>query len=104
MVVVWKQYIWAELTKTIVHKFKHNSPLILAYLSSAVLNYYIFVFHYLTGYLNRPDATAATVDKDGWLHTGDVAYYDDNNNFFIVDRLKELIKYKGNQVQVLFIC
>jgi acyl-CoA synthetase (AMP-forming)/AMP-acid ligase II len=52
----------------------------------------------MKGYLNNPDATAATVDDDGWLHTGDVAVVDEEGNFEIVDRLKELIKYKGFQV------
>jgi len=49
-------------------------------------------------YINNPQATAETIDKDGWLHTGDIAYYDEDNQFFIVDRLKELIKFKGFQV------
>ena len=52
----------------------------------------------MKGYLNRPEATAATVDSDSWLHTGDIAYVDDDGHFFIVDRAKELIKYKGFQV------
>jgi acyl-CoA synthetase (AMP-forming)/AMP-acid ligase II len=52
----------------------------------------------MRGYLNNPDATEATVDADGWLHTGDVAVVDDDGFFAIVDRLKELIKYKGYQV------
>ncbi|HEX8558521.1 MAG TPA: 4-coumarate--CoA ligase family protein [Pyrinomonadaceae bacterium] len=52
----------------------------------------------MKGYLNRPDATAETVDADGWLHTGDVAYVDEDGYFFIVDRAKELIKYKAFQV------
>jgi acyl-CoA synthetase (AMP-forming)/AMP-acid ligase II len=52
----------------------------------------------MQGYLNRPDATAATIDDEGWLHTGDIGYVDDDGDFYIVDRLKELIKYKGFQV------
>ena len=52
----------------------------------------------MKGYLNNPAATAATLDADGWLHTGDIARVDDASNFYIVDRLKALIKYKGFQV------
>lgn len=52
----------------------------------------------MKGYLNNPDATAATIDDEGWLHTGDVASIDAAGNVFIVDRVKELIKYKGFQV------
>jgi len=52
----------------------------------------------MRGYLNNPEATAETIDDDGWLHTGDVAEVDDAGQFEIVDRLKELIKYKGFQV------
>jgi acyl-CoA synthetase (AMP-forming)/AMP-acid ligase II len=52
----------------------------------------------MAGYLHRPDATAKTVDADGWLHTGDLGYVDREGNVFIVDRLKELIKVNAFQV------
>jgi len=52
----------------------------------------------MSGYLNNRDATAATLDADGWLHTGDIGRVDADGYFTIVDRLKELIKYKGFQV------
>jgi acyl-CoA synthetase (AMP-forming)/AMP-acid ligase II len=52
----------------------------------------------MVGYLNNPEATAATIDVDGWLHTGDVAMVDEHDHVYIVDRVKELIKYKGFQV------
>ncbi|KAL3684289.1 hypothetical protein R1sor_002311 [Riccia sorocarpa] len=52
----------------------------------------------MAGYLNNEKATAETIDKDGWLHTGDLAKIDENGFVYIVDRLKELIKYKGFQV------
>ncbi|MFD9459973.1 4-coumarate--CoA ligase family protein [Streptomyces sp. NPDC060027] len=52
----------------------------------------------MKGYLGRPDATAAMIDPDGWLHTGDVGRVDADGWLFVVDRVKELIKYKGFQV------
>ncbi|HYT68746.1 MAG TPA: 4-coumarate--CoA ligase family protein [Vicinamibacterales bacterium] len=52
----------------------------------------------MQGYLNRPEETRATVDAERWLHTGDVGHADADGHFFIVDRLKELIKYKGMQI------
>ena len=52
----------------------------------------------MLGYLNRPDATAETLDADGFLHTGDIAVHHEGEYFSIVDRVKELIKYHGYQI------
>lgn len=50
------------------------------------------------GYYNNPHASAKIFDENGWFHTGDIVYYDDDEWFFIVERAKDLIKYRGNQV------
>jgi acyl-CoA synthetase (AMP-forming)/AMP-acid ligase II len=52
----------------------------------------------MKGDRNNPRATADTMDPDGWLRTGDIGRVDEDGRFWIVDRLKELIKYKGYQV------
>ncbi len=52
----------------------------------------------MLGYLNRADATKASIDEEGWFRSGDIGYADEDGYFYIVDRLKELIKYKGMQV------
>jgi acyl-CoA synthetase (AMP-forming)/AMP-acid ligase II len=52
----------------------------------------------MKGYLNQPSATKAAIDPDRFFHSGDIGHADEEGHFYIVDRLKELIKYKGLQV------
>ena len=52
----------------------------------------------MLGYLNDDEATAHTLDADGWLRTGDIAVFTEDGGWRIVDRLKELIKFNGYQV------
>ncbi|CAH8345892.1 unnamed protein product [Eruca vesicaria subsp. sativa] len=52
----------------------------------------------MKGYLNNPEATEMTIIEKSWLRTGDIAYFDEDGYLFIVDRIKEIIKYKGFQI------
>ncbi|MQM10858.1 hypothetical protein Taro_043756 [Colocasia esculenta] len=57
----------------------------------------------MKGYFSNPRASATTLVSDGWLRTGDICYIDEDGFVFVVDRLKELIKYKGYQVMLPFL-
>lgn len=50
------------------------------------------------GYAGDKDSTSVVLDSQGWLRTGDLCYIDKDGIVFVIDRLKELIKYKGYQV------
>jgi len=68
--------------------------------SSYSLRYLIVSVYYgaSAGYVGDDKATVETLDSEGWLKTGDLCYFDSDGYLFIVDRLKELIKYKAYQV------
>lgn len=59
--------------------------------------------HGMKAYVDNPEATATIIDIDGWYHTGDAGYFDEHDYLYIVDRYKELIKYKGFQVCVILL-
>ncbi|XP_011432313.3 uncharacterized protein [Magallana gigas] len=52
----------------------------------------------MKGYIGQPESTADVITKDGWFKTGDVGYYNTEGSYFVVDRIKDIIKYKGYQI------
>ncbi|EZA59029.1 Luciferin 4-monooxygenase [Ooceraea biroi] len=52
----------------------------------------------MNGYYNNPEATKNAIDSDGWLHTGDLGYYDDDGEIFLVDRMSEFINYRAIKI------
>jgi fatty-acyl-CoA synthase len=52
----------------------------------------------MAGYWNRPDATAEAIDREGWFHSGDLGYLDDEGFLFVVDRVKDMVITGGENV------
>lgn len=57
----------------------------------------------MNGYYNKPEETKKAWDEDGFLHTGDIAYYDEDYCFYVVDRIKDLMKYQSWHVSVFIV-
>lgn len=67
------------------------------------LTFFFSLHKIFVGYLNDEKATSETIVDGGWLRTGDLAHFDNEGYLYILDRLKDTIKYKGFQVQYLFL-
>ncbi|EDS42049.1 4-coumarate-CoA ligase 3 [Culex quinquefasciatus] len=52
----------------------------------------------ILGYYNNPEANAESIDEEGWLRTGDIAYFDEEGYLFLVDRKKDMLKYRNYQI------
>lgn len=57
----------------------------------------------MSGYHNKPEESKKAFDSEGYLYTGDIAYYDEDYSFYIVDRIKDLLKYQSWHVGLLIL-
>jgi len=92
----WRQFL-CSLIQLFANKNKNHSP----FLELGVGQQGEWLLkgpNVMKGYLNNTEATQHTITEDGWMYTGDIVYVDENGNWFVVDRRKELIKYKGFQI------
>ncbi|XP_012259397.2 linear gramicidin synthase subunit C-like [Athalia rosae] len=55
----------------------------------------------MIGYYKNPKATAETIDEEGWLHSGDLGYFDEDGEIFVIERLKEVMKYRGQHISAI---
>lgn len=53
----------------------------------------------MLGYVGNEEGTSESIDEEGWLHTGDIGYYDENGKIYVIDRIKEMIKVRDMQVR-----
>lgn len=90
------KYIWSETYYYVVAaKFVSNMAFIVPFQSNLNSER---EWWWMAGYVGDEQATSATLDSEGWLKTGDLCYFDADGFLYVVDRLKELIKYKAYQV------
>ena len=92
------QFLWFScLNAFILTSIGSSGPTVMKYVFRTVVawTYFFLPPFSFRGYTNKPQATRATITSDGWFKTGDIARRDEEGFIYIIDRKKELIKYKG---------